>query len=87
MFQVPVEESKHLNDPEAGYKTEIAGGVPIKIPIRVFNFCHHVWCSGQDKKKKGFYSVILDNMSTLVILVGKNVSVSKAYRYLVLQLQ
>ncbi|XP_011412890.3 pleckstrin homology domain-containing family A member 1 isoform X2 [Magallana gigas] len=31
---VPVEESKHLNDPEAGYKTEIAGGVPIKIPIR-----------------------------------------------------
>lgn len=92
MFQVPVEESKHLNDPEAGYKTEIAGGVPIKIPIRVFNFCHHVWCSGQDKKKKkkkGFYSVILDNMSTLVILVGKNDTavVSKAYRYLVLQLQ
>ncbi|XP_061180134.1 pleckstrin homology domain-containing family A member 1-like [Saccostrea echinata] len=31
---VPVEESKNLNDPEAGYKTEIAGGVPIKIPIR-----------------------------------------------------
>lgn len=88
MFQVPVEESKHLNDPEAGYKTEIAGGVPIKIPIRVFNFCHHVWCSGQDKKKKnGFYSVILDNTSTLVILVGKNDTVSKAYRYLVLQLQ
>lgn len=87
MFQVPVEESKHLNDPEAGYKTEIAGGVPIKIPIRVFNFCHHVWCSGQDKKKKGFYSVILDNMSTLVILVGKNDTVSKVYRYLVLQLQ
>lgn len=89
MFQVPVEESKHQNDPEAGYKTEIAGGVPIKIPIRVFNFCHHVWCSGQDKKKKkrGFYSVILDNMSTLVILVGKNDTVSKAYRYLVLQLQ
>lgn len=86
MFQVPVEESKHLNDPEAGYKTEIAGGVPIKIPIRVFNFCHHVWCSGQDKKE-GFYSVILDNMSTLVILVGKNDTVSKAYRYLVLQLQ
>lgn len=86
MFQVPVEESKHLNDPEAGYKTEIAGGVPIKIPIRVFNFCHHVWCSGQDKKK-GFYSVILDNMSTLVILVGKNDTVGKAYRYLVLQLQ
>lgn len=81
MFQVPVEESKHLNDPEAGYKTEIAGGVPIKIPIRVFNFC------GQDKKKKGFYSVILDNMSTLVILVGKNDTVSKVYRYLVLQLQ
>lgn len=88
MFQVPVEESKHLNDPEAGYKTEIAGGVPIKIPIRVFNFCHHVWCSGQDKKKKkGFYSVILDNTSTLVILVGKNDTVGKAYRYLVLQLQ
>lgn len=88
MFQVPVEESKHLNDPEAGYKTEIAGGVPIKIPIRVFNFCHHVWCSGQDKKKKkGFYSVILDNTSTLVILVGKNDTVSKVYRYLVLQLQ
>lgn len=87
MFQVPVEESKHQNDPEAGYKTEIAGGVPIKIPIRVFNFCHHVWCSGQDKKKKGFYSVILDNMSTLVILVGKNDTVSKVYRYLVLQLQ
>lgn len=88
MFQVPVEESKHQNDPEAGYKTEIAGGVPIKIPIRVFNFCHHVWCSGQDKKKKkGFYSVILDNMRTLVILVGKNDTVSKAYRYLVLQLQ
>lgn len=88
MFQVPVEESKHLNDPEAGYKTEIAGGVPIKIPIRVFNFCHHVWCSGQDKKKKkGFYSVILDNTSTLVILVGKNDTVGKVYRYLVLQLQ
>lgn len=89
MFQVPVEESKHLNDPEAGYKTEIAGGVPIKIPIRVFNFCYHVWCSGQDKKKKkeGFYSVILDNMSTLVILVGKNDTVGKVYRYLVLQLQ
>lgn len=88
MFQVPVEESKHQNDPEAGYKTEIAGGVPIKIPIRVFNFCHHVWCSGQDKKKKkGFYSVILDNMSTLVILVGKNDTVGKVYRYLVLQLQ
>lgn len=90
MFQVPVEESKHLNDPEAGYKTEIAGGVPIKIPIRVFSFCYHVWCNGQDKKKKkkkGFYSVILDNMSTLVILVGKNDTVSKAYRYLVLQLQ
>lgn len=89
MFQVPVEESKHLNDPEAGYKTEIAGGVPIKIPIRVFNFCHHVWCSGQDKKKKrkGFYSVILDNISTLVILVGKNDTVGKVYRYLVLQLQ
>lgn len=52
MFQVPVEESKHQNDPEAGYKTEIAGGVPIKIPIRVFKFCYHVWCSGQDKKKK-----------------------------------
>lgn len=89
MFQVPVEESKHLNDPEAGYKTEIAGGVPIKIPIRVFNFCHHVWCSGQDQKekKRGFYSVILDDTSTLVILVGKNDTVSKAYRYLVLQLQ
>lgn len=91
MFQVPVEESKHQNDPEAGYKTEIAGGVPIKIPIRVFNFCYHVWCSGQDKKKKekkkGIYSVILDNTSTLVILVGKNDTVSKAYRYLVLQLQ
>lgn len=87
MFQVPVEESKHLNDPEAGYKTEIAGGVPIKIPIRVFNFCHHVWCSGQDKKKEGFYSVILDNTSTLVILVGKNDTVGKVYRYLVLQLQ
>lgn len=87
MFQVPVEESKHLNDPEAGYKTEIAGGVPIKIPIRVFNFCYHVWCSGQDIKKKGFYSVILDNTSTLVILVGKNDTVGKAYRYLVLQLQ
>lgn len=88
MFQVPVEESKHQNDPEAGYKTEIAGGVPIKIPIRVFNFCHHVWCSGQDnKKKRGFYSVILDNTSTLVILIGKNDTVSKAYRYLVLQLQ
>lgn len=89
MFQVPVEESKHLNDPEAGYKTEIAGGVPIKIPIRVFNFCHHVWRSGQDKKKKrkGFYSVILDNTSTLVILVGKNDTVGKVYRYLVLQLQ
>lgn len=39
------------------------------------------------KKKKRFYSVILDNMSTLVILVGKNDAVSKAYRYLVLQLQ
>lgn len=41
------------------------------------------------KKKEGFYSVILDNMSTLVILVGKNDTavVSKAYRYLVLQLQ
>lgn len=39
------------------------------------------------KKKKGFYSVILDNMSTLVILVGKNDTVGKAYRYLVLQLQ
>lgn len=39
------------------------------------------------RKKKGFYSVILDNMSTLVILVGKNDTVSKAYRYLVLQLQ
>lgn len=88
MFQVPVEESKHQNDPEAGYKTEIAGGVPIKIPIRVFNFCHHVWCSGQDKKKKrGFYSVILDNTTTLVILVGKNDTVGKVYRYLVLQLQ
>lgn len=87
MFQVPVEESKHLNDPEAGYKTEIAGGVPIKIPIRVFNFCHHVWCNGQDKKKEGFYSVILDNTSTLVILVGKNDTVGKVYRYLVLQLQ
>lgn len=89
MFQVPVEESKHQNDPEAGYKTEIAGGVPIKIPIRVFNFCHHVWRSGQDKKKKrkGFYSVILDNTSTLVILVGKNDTVGKVYRYLVLQLQ
>lgn len=91
MFQVPVEESKHLNDPEAGYKTEIAGGVPIKIPIRVFNFCYHVWCSGQDKKKilKGFYSAIFDNTSTLVILVGKNDTVDKAYRYmyLVLQLQ
>lgn len=88
MFQVPVEESKHQNDPEAGYKTEIAGGVPIKIPIRVFNFCHHVWRSGQDKKKKrkGFYSVILDNTSTLVILVGKNDTVGKVYRYLVLQL-
>jgi hypothetical protein len=33
---VPVEESKNLNDPEAGYKTEIAGGVPIKIPIKVY---------------------------------------------------
>lgn len=39
------------------------------------------------KKRKGFYSVILDNTSTLVILVGKNDTVSKAYRYLVLQLQ
>lgn len=39
------------------------------------------------KKKEGFYSVILDNMSTLVILVGKNDTVSKVYRYLVLQLQ
>lgn len=38
------------------------------------------------KKKKGFYSVILDNMSTLVILVGKNDTVGKVYRYLVLQL-
>lgn len=39
------------------------------------------------KKKEGFYSVILDNMSTLVILVGKNDTVDKVYRYLVLQLQ
>lgn len=39
------------------------------------------------KKKKGFYSVILDNTSTLVILVGKNDTVDKAYGYLVLQLQ
>lgn len=39
------------------------------------------------KKKEGFYSVILDNMSTLVILVGKNDTVGKVYRYLVLQLQ
>lgn len=39
------------------------------------------------KKKEGFYSVILDNTTTLVILVGKNDTVSKAYRYLVLQLQ
>lgn len=41
------------------------------------------------KKKEGFYSVILDNTSTLVILVGKNDTavVSKVYRYLVLQLQ
>lgn len=39
------------------------------------------------KKKKGFYSVILDNTSTLVTLVGKNDTVGKAYRYLVLQLQ
>lgn len=39
------------------------------------------------KKKEGFYSVILDNTSTLVILVGKNDTVGKAYRYLVLQLQ
>ncbi|XP_048746574.1 pleckstrin homology domain-containing family A member 1-like isoform X2 [Ostrea edulis] len=31
---VPEEKSKNLNDPEAGYKTEIAGGVPIKIPIK-----------------------------------------------------
>lgn len=35
----------------------------------------------------GFYSVILDNMSTLVILVGKNDTVGKVYGYLVLQLQ
>lgn len=39
------------------------------------------------KKEEGFYSVILDNTSTLVILVGKNDTVSKVYRYLVLQLQ
>lgn len=39
------------------------------------------------KKRKGFYSVILDNTSTLVILVGKNDTVSKVYGYLVLQLQ
>lgn len=41
------------------------------------------------EKKEGFYSVILDNTSTLVILVGKNDTavVSKVYRYLVLQLQ
>lgn len=39
------------------------------------------------EKKEGFYSVILDNTSTLVILVGKNDTVGKVYGYLVLQLQ
>lgn len=35
---MPEEKSKNLNDPEAGYKTEIAGGVPIKIPIKVYSY-------------------------------------------------
>lgn len=44
-----MEDRKNPNDPEAGYKTEIAGGVPIKIPIRVRNPC-----SMADPEKKGW---------------------------------
>ena len=44
-----MEDRKNPNDPEAGYKTEIAGGVPIKIPIRVRNPC-----SLADPEKKGW---------------------------------
>nr|XP_022338010.1 pleckstrin homology domain-containing family A member 1-like isoform X2 [Crassostrea virginica] len=65
---VPVEDRKNPNDPEAGYKTEIAGGVPIKIPIR-----------NENSNDSGASSESEESMENIKTVAASQTAIKKGY--------